>query len=278
MTVSKWVQIGLTIFTVGMIVLFVMRLTAGLWVPLNWGMMLVPAIACLLIFVCFVYVFNYSYSLSAIGNGLLIFIALPSVASGILCGAYILYGVRLLWFTHTRTRSQSYAGHTEQLRANHEKLPLAVKWVLWVQCMFLYTFQCLGIYLAASQVVVSASLLAGAGVILLGTLLEAVADGQKQAFKAREPDNFIATGLYARWRHPNYAGEVVVQIGLLVAGVGAVSAGWANYAAVAIAPLFIVFLMFSQSRSKDRAQIENYGERDDYQQYLRHSSSLIPGL
>ena len=65
-------------------------------------------------------------------------------------------------------------------------------------------------------------------------MLEAVADQQKQSAKALNPTAFVSTGLYARLRHPNYLGEIVFQVGLIVAAVVAGAAdGWTLAAGVA---------------------------------------------
>ncbi|MDP6151235.1 MAG: DUF1295 domain-containing protein [Gammaproteobacteria bacterium] len=278
MTPGKLIRIIFSFFVIGMIVLFAMRLNAGLWTPLNWGMMMIPAIVCMLVFSCFVYIFNFSYSLAAIGNGILIFSVLPSVASGILCGAIVIYGLRLFYFTWVRRSSESYASHVTQNQAEDQEFPVGVKIALWAQCTLLYTFQCFAIYVVASKVDVTVSALMGASIILLGTLVEGKADSQKQAFKNREPDNFITTGLFARCRHPNYSGEILAQLGLIIAGVGAVTNGWANYAAVVIAPLYIVLLMISEAWTKDLMQLKTYGEQENYRTYLRRSGSLLPGF
>ncbi|MDP6437895.1 MAG: DUF1295 domain-containing protein [Gammaproteobacteria bacterium] len=278
MTPSKLIRIIFSFFVIGMIALFATRLYAGLWIPLNWGMMLIPAIVCMLVFSCFVYIFNFSYALACIGNGVLIFSMLPSVASGFLCGAIVIYGLRLLYFTWVRRSSDSYASHVAQNQDADQEFPVGVKIALWVQCTLLYTFQSFAIFMVASKVDLTASALVGAGVVLLGTLLEGTADSQKQAFKNREPDNFITTGLYTRCRHPNYSGEILVQAGLLIAGIGAVTSGWVNYATVIIAPVYIVLLMISEALAKDSMQLKTYGERESYRTYLSRSRSLLPGF
>ena len=52
-------------------------------------------------------------------------------------------------------------------------------------------------------------------------MLEALADRQKSAFKAKNPSRFCDAGLYRLVRSPNYFGEMVFWLGTFVAGLGA---------------------------------------------------------
>ena len=56
--------------------------------------------------------------------------------------------------------------------------------------------------------------------IMIGSLvLESLADRQKSAFKARNPNQFCDTGLYRWVRCPNYLGEILFWVGNWVAGI-----------------------------------------------------------
>eukprot|EP00951_Prasinocladus_malaysianus_P028600 scaffold261046_cov42-Prasinocladus_malaysianus.AAC.1 len=52
----------------------------------------------------------------------------------------------------------------------------------------------------------------------LGWLIEAVGDFQKSAAKAKNPDRWVDTGLYALLRHPNYTGEQLLWASSFLAG------------------------------------------------------------
>jgi len=87
------------------------------------------------------------------------------------------------------------------------------------------------------------------GLVLLGVALwalgfgiEVVADEQKRRFRSR-PENrnrFIDTGLWARSRHPNYFGEILLWFGVAVAAFPALS-GW-NMVTL-VSPLFVWLLL-----------------------------------
>ena len=113
--------------------------------------------------------------------------------------------------------------------------------------------------------------------MLAGLLLEAIADQQKQSAKASRPDMFVTSGLYARLRHPNYLGEIVFQVGLLVITIASASENWALAAGV-LGPLYIVILMYYAARDQDSQQSARYGNDPAYASYRQQSSSLLPGL
>ena len=87
------------------------------------------------------------------------------------------------------------------------------------------------------------------GLVLLGVALwalgfgiEVAADEQKRRFRSR-PENrnrFIDTGLWARSRHPNYFGEILLWFGVAVAAFPVLS-GW-NMVTL-VSPLFVWLLL-----------------------------------
>ena len=64
---------------------------------------------------------------------------------------------------------------------------------------------------ATSSAVPSLSLLA---VSAVGLLIETVVDEQKQAFKKKNPNMPMMTGLFSKIRHANYFGEILFHFGL----------------------------------------------------------------
>ena len=273
---DKHIRKIFSVFVLGMIALFVMRLMADAWSTINWAMLAISAIACLMVFRCFVYIFNFSYALACTFNGALLALEFNTTAGWLLGGAMFLYGVRLFGFTWRRVHSESYQPRVENVQREDAKLPFPVKIALYVQCTFMYTFHQFAVYVAASGDVSNLWVYLGAATILAGLVIETVADNQKQAAKAVEPARYVSSGIYGRWRHPNYVGEIVVQAGLIIAGVGAVTAGWANYAAVIIAPLYVILLMIAECQRADKYMELRYGERDDFRAYRDQSGSMLP--
>jgi steroid 5-alpha reductase family enzyme len=271
-----------SVFALIMMALFGYGAAVGAWSMVNWGMLAVAFICCLLIFVRFVYVFNFSYALCAIFNGALIWATRPSAASALIGGAAILYGLRLFAFSWSRTHSESYAGHMSNIVQADQSMPTPAKILLYVMVTWLMTFHLMSAWLVAAAAVLTPGIIIGGIIMLAGTLLEGVADWQKQQAKNRAPDTWVATGVFSRWRHPNYLGEIGLQIGLMVAGLSAITSttpvitGFVDVIMVVIAPLYITILMISESQRGDDSQLTRYGADPAWREYRECSGSLFP--
>lgn len=273
---EKHIRKIFSLFVVIMIALFVMRLRADIWTPLNWAMLTVGAVVCVLVFRVFVYIFNFSYGLACILNGALLATWFGNPPAVLLGAAMVIYGARLFLFTWFRVRSESYAVRVQNVAEADSKMPVPIKFALWVQCSFLYCFHLFPIYMAGQSGELNAGVIAGAVTILVGTLVEGVADSQKQKSKAIAPANFVATGFYSRWRHPNYGGEILVQIGLICAGISAVAGGWGDYAAVIVSPLYVILLMISECGRSDKYMDLRYGSKPEFKDYVSRSGCYVP--
>ena len=117
--------------------------------------------------------------------------------------------------------------------------------------------------------------LTGAAVWLVGLAIETAADAQKSAFKEKNPDRFVTSGLWRYSRHPNYFGEILVWWGLFVYAVPALD-GWAF--AVVAGPVFITLLLLFVSGIPllERSADAKYGDDPDYREYKRRTSILVP--
>jgi steroid 5-alpha reductase family enzyme len=117
----------------------------------------------------------------------------------------------------------------------------------------------------------------GALVWLFGFMIEAIADRQKNRFRA-DPANagrFITDGLWAWSRHPNYFGEITLWLGIALIALPVLK-GW-QYVTL-ISPLFVYVLLTRISgvgmleRRADRA----WGSDPDYQAYKARTPVLMP--
>ncbi len=119
----------------------------------------------------------------------------------------------------------------------------------------------------------------GALLWVCGFAIEALADAQKSRFNA-DPANrgkFIHTGLWARSRHPNYFGEILLWIG--VAFIAApVLQGW-QWVAL-ISPVFVTILLtrISGVPLLEAKADQKWGGQADYEAYKQRTPVLIPRL
>lgn len=89
---------------------------------------------------------------------------------------------------------------------------------------------------------IDAFALLGVALWAFGFGIEVAADEQKRRFRARPEnlDRFITTGVWARSRHPNYFGEILLWFGVAVAAFPSLS-GWSMVTLVS--PLFVWLLL-----------------------------------
>ncbi len=272
---NRTIQIIFAVFALVMLGLIVWWITQDAWSPINWGMLSISAVCCLLVFKNFLYVFNFSYSLAAICNGLLLMVMLPSPATYVLAGAAILYGLRLASYSWIRQHSTSYSPRFESVTLRSAKMPMGVKVSLWLMPTLLYTFHLMAVYFAGLRGELSTGVMIGALAMVLGTLIEGTADAQKFRAKQRDVTRPITTGIFSRWRHPNYAGEILVQMGLLIAGLSSIGSFLPGLAVV-LAPLYIIILMIYEAVDLDREQQQKYGKDPKFNAYTAASGSLLP--
>jgi steroid 5-alpha reductase family enzyme len=119
--------------------------------------------------------------------------------------------------------------------------------------------------------------LAGGLVWAFGFAMEAVADLQKNRFRA-DPENrgkFIQTGLWAWSRHPNYFGEIVLWIGVAIIALP-VLRGWQWI--TLISPVFVTILLTRVSGVPplEKRSDEKWGGQPDYEAYKERTPVLIP--
>jgi steroid 5-alpha reductase family enzyme len=114
---------------------------------------------------------------------------------------------------------------------------------------------------------------------IFGFSIEIVADSQKSRFSAN-PENkrkFIQTGLWARSRHPNYFGEIMIWIGIAIIALPVLQ-GW-QWVAL-ISPVFVTLLLTLVSGIPllEKKADQKWGGHEDYEAYKKRTPVLIPRL
>ena len=119
----------------------------------------------------------------------------------------------------------------------------------------------------------------GMALWLSGFTIESISDYQKRVFrKENNPSEaFIHTGLWARSRHPNYFGEIMLWTGIAVIALNTLTG--IEYITL-ISPIFVYILLTRMSGINKLEQIadERYGHLEEYQRYKRNTPVLVPNL
>jgi steroid 5-alpha reductase family enzyme len=121
--------------------------------------------------------------------------------------------------------------------------------------------------------------LVGFLVWVLGFTFEAVADAQKNRFRA-DPANkgkFISTGLWSRSRHPNYFGEMTLWLGVAIIALPVLS-GWQWVAMISPIFVFLLLTRVSGVPMLEKKADTKWGGQEDYEAYKKNTPVLFPKL
>lgn len=240
----------------------------------------------------FVYFLSVGYGFAIAGIGIALIVmsligAIPAmgVLEYILAGLLILYGARLSGFLLFREiKSASYRKTLGNVADKAEKkMPIFVKATIWLCVIVLYVAEASPIiyritggvnYNVTGSVLDLIFPIVGGAIMLIGLVIETVADLQKSAAKKKNPHRFVDTGLYRFVRCPNYLGEILFWTGVLVSGGSAMNTWWMWVIAV-IGWILIVYVMVSGAKRLEKRQTKNYGEDPEYQAYVKKTPILM---
>ena len=125
-------------------------------------------------------------------------------------------------------------------------------------------------------IVTNAFFYIGLALFILGFTIEVMADMEKSAFKANQEnkDKFITTGLWARSRHPNYFGEIVLWTGIAVMSFSSLEG--LQYLTL-ISPIFTYLLLVYVSgvRMLEARGDLKWGDDPAYQEYKKETPVLF---
>jgi steroid 5-alpha reductase family enzyme len=187
----------------------------------------------------------------------------------------VIWALRLGTFLVRRIRREGADRRFDQIKRDPGRF--LVTWTLQA----LWVVLTAGAALAAmtSPLDVGLGALSAAGIVLwlVGFTIEGVADRQKQVFRA-DPANrgrFIATGLWAWSRHPNYFGEITLWVGVALIALPALT-GW-QYLTL-VSPIFVALLLTRVSGIpllEARAE-QAWGNDPEYRAYVERTPVLLP--
>jgi steroid 5-alpha reductase family enzyme len=226
---------------------------------------------------------GYAFSVSAMALAAMLLWSSTLSAGTLLQGlALTAYGLRLGGYVVARERAIAYENEREDVKARGAGVGLGKKSLIWPAVSLLYVMMVSPLVLNLEAGVGPGSplsqrlvLWSGLVVMITGLLLEAVADLQKSRFKRASPNRFCDVGLYRWVRCPNYLGEIVFWLGNWAAGLGAYAGAWQ-----AVVPFLglvaIVLIMIGSTKRLEKKQQDRYGDRPDFQEYVRTVPILFP--
>ncbi len=131
----------------------------------------------------------------------------------------------------------------------------------------------------STRVNLGAFALVGALIWVVGFAIEVLADAQKSRFRS-DPANkgrFMNTGLWARSRHPNYFGEIVLWIGIAVIALPVLS-GWQWVTLISPVFVFLLLTRVSGVPMLEKRADKEWGGQDEYEAYKERTPVLVPRL
>ncbi len=201
----------------------------------------------------------------------------PDVRAALLTALVVVWALRLGTFLFTRIQKAGQDDRFDEIKPRFFRfLNVWTIQALWV------TFTAAAAWIAITSSVrkeMDCYSIIGALLWLFGFIMETAADAQKSKFNA-DPANkgkFINTGLWARSRHPNYFGEIVLWVGIAVMALPVLQ-GW-QWVAL-ISPLFVTLLLTRVSGVPllEQKADKKWGGQEDYENYKKNTPVLIPKL
>ena len=188
-----------------------------------------------------------------------------------------MWAVRLGAFLFARIRRQGFDRRFDRIK--HDPARFFLTWTLQGLWVSLTLSSALGAATAATAVPLGWPGAAGIALWGAGLLVEVAADAEKRRFRQRpeNADRFIATGLWARCRHPNYLGEILLWTGVALTATPALD-GW-RYLTL-VSPVFVWLLL---TRVSGIPLLEAHADRKwgadpAYRAYKARTPVLVPRI
>ena len=201
----------------------------------------------------------------------------PSVAQWLIAIMIFVWAGRLGSFLFRRIHAAGGDQRFDHIKVSSSRFFVA--WTLQGAWVVVTSCAALTAILSAEQTAVGVIYVMGAVMWVAGFVIEVMADQQKSRFRA-DPANagrFINVGLWARSRHPNYFGEILLWAGIAVMAIPYLSGTqWV----VMLSPLFVYALLtrISGIPTLVRRGQELWGDDPAYQTYVANTPRLLPRL
>lgn len=197
----------------------------------------------------------------------------PTMRSLLLTALVFLWAGRLGSFLFRRIRVQGSDGRFDDIKPDPGRFLIA--WTLQGLWVFLTLCAALASITSTDEIALGVRDALGLIVWVVGFSIEVVADRQKSHFRKTSPGRFVDVGLWSWSRHPNYFGEIVLWIGVVIIASSTLR-GWQWV--TLISPVFVWFLLSRVSGVPilERRSDARWGNEEDYQRYKARTPALIP--
>ena len=223
--------------------------------------------------------FDLTGGISYLSTVALAYAAHPAMGSRgvMLCLMVAVWSARLGTFLFLRVKR---AGHDRRFTEIKKRFfRYAFTWTLGGAWVFITMAAALAAITSAKQPPMDGLAYVGALIWAIGFGVEILADHQKTVFR-KDPVNaekFISSGLWAKSRHPNYFGEIMLWLGIAVMALPVLN-GWQLITMVS--PFFVTFLLIKVSgvRLLEENAQERWGADPQYNAYVASTPVLVPKL
>jgi len=218
--------------------------------------------------------YDLTGSLTYIGVTLFALIAAGStdLRSLVLAALVLVWAGRLGSFLFRRIHRQGSDARFDKIKQSPSRFFVA--WTLQGLWVFLTLCAALAAISARESTPLGAADVAGLLIWVAGFAIEVAADRQKSAHREKHPGHFIASGLWAWSRHPNYFGEIVLWLGVAVLASSTLR-GWQWV--TMISPVFVAFLLTKVSGIPilEKRADERWGSDPAYKRYKSQTPVLL---
>ena len=250
-----------------------------------WTLLAVSLAASAVGWVYFIYFFSIGYGLaiaSLAASIVVIFHDAITAPITIFCITLFFYGIRLAAYLFIRERKSASYKKILYLPSATQRKPLPAMLAMWISCALLYigqTSPCTFYLYNLKNGAATNEAWAWPGTIIAftGFVIETIADAQKSAAKRKNAQQFVSTGLYSIVRCPNYFGEILLWTGSFTICTGADCNAW-QWIIASLGYTGILYVMFSGARRLELRQQETYGNRPEFQAYIKRRPLIIPLL
>lgn len=217
---------------------------------------------------------GYGFSIAALAITLIVMFDNMNMICLLICICLFIYGMRL--GIYLLIREQKNISYKSMIKEEvKDSLSLISKFLIWFSCSFFYVCQISPVYFRLIKFnEIDMISIIGVMIMIIGVVLESLADFQKTKAKKKNENRFVYSGLYKKVRCPNYLGEIIFWSGVFISGMNC----YHNFEwmMALFGYLGIIYIMFAGARRLEIRQNKNYGHDVEYKKYVKATPILIP--